>query len=68
MLSVLQPALSQGGAAINAGTYRFVTARSLQDVGIRDEVFQRDWPDKWSFRRKTEASLCGLGKLGPREG
>jgi outer membrane receptor protein involved in Fe transport len=29
-------------AAINAGTYRFVTARSLEDVGIRDEVFQRD--------------------------
>jgi outer membrane receptor protein involved in Fe transport len=29
-------------AAINAGTYRFVIARSLEDVGIRDEVFQRD--------------------------
>ncbi len=29
-------------AAINAGTYRFVTARNLLDVGIRDEKFQRD--------------------------
>ena len=29
-------------AAINAGTYRFVTARNLIDVGIRDEVFRRD--------------------------
>jgi outer membrane receptor protein involved in Fe transport len=29
-------------AAINAGTYRFVVARSLEDVGIRDEVFSRD--------------------------
>lgn len=29
-------------AAINAGTYRFVTSRSLLDVGIRDEKFQRD--------------------------
>ncbi|RYE58985.1 MAG: TonB-dependent receptor, partial [Rhizobiaceae bacterium] len=29
-------------AAINDGTYRFVIARSLEDVGIRDEVFQRD--------------------------
>ncbi|HVR90858.1 MAG TPA: TonB-dependent receptor [Novosphingobium sp.] len=29
-------------AAINAGTYRFVTARTLADVGIRDEVFRRD--------------------------
>jgi outer membrane receptor protein involved in Fe transport len=29
-------------AAINAGTYRFVTARNLLDVGIRDEKFRRD--------------------------
>ena len=29
-------------AAVNAGTYRFVTARSLLDAGIRDEEFQRD--------------------------
>lgn len=29
-------------AAMNAGTYRFVTARSLTDVGIRDQVFERD--------------------------
>lgn len=29
-------------AAINAGTYRFVNARSLEDVGIRDEKFRRD--------------------------
>jgi outer membrane receptor protein involved in Fe transport len=29
-------------AAINAGTYRFVIARSLEDVGNRDEVFRRD--------------------------
>jgi outer membrane receptor protein involved in Fe transport len=29
-------------AAIAAGTYRFVTARSLADSGIRDEKFQRD--------------------------
>ena len=29
-------------AAINAGTYRFVIARNLLDVGIRDEKFQRD--------------------------
>ena len=28
--------------AIAAGTYRFVTARRLTDVGIRDEQFQRD--------------------------
>jgi outer membrane receptor protein involved in Fe transport len=28
--------------AINAGTYRFVLARNLLDVGIRDENFQRD--------------------------
>jgi len=29
-------------AAINAGTYRFVIARSLADIGSRDEVFRRD--------------------------
>src|SRR5204862_884639 len=29
-------------ARINAGTYRFVTARSLLDAGIRDEAFRRD--------------------------
>ncbi|HYC94583.1 MAG TPA: TonB-dependent receptor plug domain-containing protein, partial [Sphingomicrobium sp.] len=29
-------------AAINAGTFRFVTARHLADSGIRDEKFQRD--------------------------
>jgi len=29
-------------AAINAGTYRFVLARNLLDVGIRDEKFRRD--------------------------
>jgi outer membrane receptor protein involved in Fe transport len=29
-------------AAIAAGTYRFVVARSLLDAGIRDEQFQRD--------------------------
>ena len=29
-------------AAINAGTYRFTIARTLADVGIRDEVFRRD--------------------------
>jgi len=28
--------------AINAGSYRFVTARTLLDVGIRDEAFRRD--------------------------
>ncbi len=28
--------------AINNGTYRIVLARNLADVGIRDEVFQRD--------------------------
>ena len=27
---------------INAGTYRFVTARTLIDAGIRDEAFKRD--------------------------
>ena len=32
-----------------------------------DRVFQRDWPGKWTFRRYTEASLRGLGKLLPRE-
>jgi outer membrane receptor protein involved in Fe transport len=29
-------------AAINAGTYRFITARTLLDAGIRDEAFRRD--------------------------
>ena len=29
-------------AAINNGSYRFVTARNLLDVGLRDERFQRD--------------------------
>lgn len=29
-------------AAINAGTYRFVVARTLADLGIRDEKFSRD--------------------------
>jgi outer membrane receptor protein involved in Fe transport len=29
-------------AAINAGTYRFVDARTLADSGIRDEAFRRD--------------------------
>lgn len=29
-------------AAINAGTFRFVTARHLSDSGIRDEEFRRD--------------------------
>lgn len=29
-------------AQINAGTYRFVLARSLADSGIRDELFRRD--------------------------
>jgi outer membrane receptor protein involved in Fe transport len=28
--------------AINAGTYRFLVARSLLDAGIRDEAFRRD--------------------------
>ena len=32
-----------------------------------DEVFQRDWPGRWQFRRETEASLRGLGRLTPRE-
>jgi hypothetical protein len=32
-----------------------------------DRVFQRDWPGKWTFRRYTEASLRGLGKLTPRQ-
>lgn len=32
-----------------------------------DRVFQRDWPGRWTFRRYTEASLRGLGKLAPRE-
>ncbi|WP_428682022.1 TonB-dependent receptor domain-containing protein [Sphingopyxis sp.] len=47
-------------AAINAGTYRFVTARTLLDAGIRDEKFQRDtyrvvvgargtFNDDWSY-------------------
>ncbi|MET0309097.1 MAG: TonB-dependent receptor [Sphingomonas sp.] len=51
-------------AAINAGTYRFVNARSLEDVGNRDEVFRRDtyrivagvrgtFNDDWNY----EASL-----------
>ncbi len=31
-----------------------------------DEVFQRDWPGRWRFRRETEASLRGLGRLTPR--
>ena len=29
-------------AMINAGTYRFITARTLLDAGIRDEAFRRD--------------------------
>ncbi|HEX6784726.1 MAG TPA: TonB-dependent receptor [Sphingomicrobium sp.] len=29
-------------AAINAGTYRFIDARTLLDAGIRDEAFRRD--------------------------
>jgi outer membrane receptor protein involved in Fe transport len=29
-------------AAINAGTYRFVIARTFADLGIRDEIFKRD--------------------------
>jgi outer membrane receptor protein involved in Fe transport len=29
-------------ARINAGTYRFITARTLLDAGIRDEAFRRD--------------------------
>jgi xylulokinase len=32
-----------------------------------DRVFQRDWRGTWTFRRYTEASLRGLGKLSPRE-
>jgi outer membrane receptor protein involved in Fe transport len=47
-------------AAINAGTYRFVDARLLEDAGIRDEVFRRDtirfvggvrgaFNDDWSY-------------------
>ena len=38
-------------ARINAGTYRFVTARNLLDVGIRDETFRRDtWRVVGGFR------------------
>ena len=38
-------------AAINAGTYRFVLARNLLDVGIRDESFKRDtWRVVGGFR------------------
>ncbi len=38
-------------AAITAGTYRFVTARNLLDVGIRDESFRRDtWRVVGGFR------------------
>ena len=51
-------------ARVNAGTYRFVTARTLADVGNRDEVFRRDtfrivggargtFNDDWTY----EASL-----------
>ncbi len=29
-------------SAVNSGSYRFVDARSLEDVGNRDEVFRRD--------------------------
>jgi len=47
-------------AAINAGTFRFVTSRNLLDVGLRDEHFQRDtyrvvaglrgtFNDDWSY-------------------
>lgn len=31
-----------------------------------DEVFQRDWPGRWRFERRTEASLRGLARLTPR--
>ena len=54
----LLPAQGIGGplnaadiAAINAGTYRFVLARNLLDVGIRDEDFRRDtWRVVGGFR------------------
>lgn len=47
-------------AQINAGTYRFILAKSLLDVGLRDEKFQRDtfrgvlgvrgtFNDDWSY-------------------
>jgi xylulokinase len=63
-----------------ASTERLDILNSAGDVRIRrevmvsggaadrlDEVFQRDWPGRWSFRRATEASLKGLGKLTPRD-
>jgi xylulokinase len=31
-----------------------------------DAVFQRDWPGRWRFRRETEASLRGIGRMRPR--
>ncbi|SOB78784.1 TonB-dependent Receptor Plug Domain [Sphingomonas guangdongensis] len=47
-------------AEVNAGTYRFILARNLLDVGLRDEVFRRDtyrvvagfrgtFNDDWSY-------------------
>jgi xylulokinase len=32
-----------------------------------DQIFQRDWPGRWSFQRETEASLRGLKSLVPRD-
>jgi xylulokinase len=31
-----------------------------------DEIFQRDWPGRWAFRKETEASLRGLALLNPK--
>ena len=31
-----------------------------------DEVFQRNWPGRWQFRRETEASLRGIARLTPK--
>lgn len=54
-------------AKVNPGTK--IRRQVCVSGGIKDrlnEIFQRDWPGAWTFRKETEASLRGLALLKPR--
>jgi xylulokinase len=74
MLQAIVDALAKASAA------RLELLRHNNDVTIRrdvmvsgsasdqlDDIFQRDWPGRWAFKRETEASLRGLATITPRD-
>ena len=75
MLAAMIDALARASAerlellsAANPGVaIRRTVSVSSNAADRLDEIFQRDWPGRWTFRRETEASLRGLGRLVPRD-